>query len=193
MLSGTAPDAVTLDKAVMMARQFAPDPINTVKVMQQQQVILEVRFMEVDRQASREIGVQWNAGSGNKITVGTSGLLSGSTPFGVLVGTLASGNTSLNATLSALEQRGLARSLAEPNLVALSGDTASFLAGGTFYIPEASSTGTPSASPVRLRRGPGFHAHRAQGRPYRSRDHTGGERDRHLAFGASSAAPRCPG
>ncbi len=156
MLSGTAPDAATLDKAVMIARQFVPDVnsvINTVQVMQQQQVMLEVRFMEVNRQASRELGVQWSGsnttgnGSG-QVTVGTGGLLSGSTPFGVLVGTLASGNTSLNATLSALEQRGLARSLAEPNLVALSGDTASFLAGGTFYIPTASSTGTPQANPV---------------------------------------------
>jgi pilus assembly protein CpaC len=156
MLSGTATDAMTLDKAVQMARQFAPDPntlINTVQVMQQQQVMLEVRFMEVDRQASRELGVQWNASNANgnssgKVTVGTGGLLSGDTPFGVLVGTLASGNTSLNVTLSALENRGLARSLAEPNLVALSGDTASFLAGGTFFIPTASSTGTPSSSPV---------------------------------------------
>jgi pilus assembly protein CpaC len=156
MLSGTATDAMTLDKAVQMARQFAPDPntvINTVQVMQQQQVMLEVRFMEVDRQASRELGVQWNASNTNgnssgQVTVGTGGLLSGDTPFGVLVGTLASGNTSLNVTLSALENRGLARSLAEPNLVALSGDTASFLAGGTFFIPTASSTGTPSSSPV---------------------------------------------
>src|SRR5580692_11508019 len=52
-LSGTAPDASTLDKAVMIARQFAPDPINTVKLMQQQQVELEVRFIEVSRQADR--------------------------------------------------------------------------------------------------------------------------------------------
>jgi pilus assembly protein CpaC len=156
MLSGTVADAATLDKAMQMAVQFAPDlhsVINTVQVRQQQQVMLEVRFMEVDRQASRELGVQWNGSnstsdSTGKVTVGTGGLLSGSTPFGVLVGTLASGNTSLNVTLSALENRGLARSLAEPNLVALSGDTASFLAGGTFYIPTASSTGTPSASPV---------------------------------------------
>jgi pilus assembly protein CpaC len=156
MLSGMASDAATLDKAMQMARQFAPDPnsvINTAQVMQQQQVMLEVRFIEVDRQASRELGVQWtgsNSGgnSTGSITVGTSGLLSGSTPFGVLVGTLANGNTSLNVTLSALEQRGLARSLAQPNLVALSGDTASFLAGGAFYVPTASSTGTPSATAV---------------------------------------------
>jgi pilus assembly protein CpaC len=158
MLSGTASDAATLDKAMVMARQFAPDPnsvINTVQVMQQQQVMLEVRFIEVDRSASRELGVQWTGSTSNtkgtgsgSLTVGTSGLISGSTPFGVLVGTLANGNTSINMTLSALEERGLARSLAEPNLVALSGDTASFLAGGAFYVPTASSTGTPSATQV---------------------------------------------
>ena len=60
LLSGTAPDAVTLDKAVSIARQFVPDPINTVQVTQPQQIMLEVRFIEVSRQASREFGVQWN-------------------------------------------------------------------------------------------------------------------------------------
>ena len=60
MLSGTSPDAVTLDKAVMIARQFGPDPINTVQVMQPQQIMLEVRFIEVNRQASRQLGFQWN-------------------------------------------------------------------------------------------------------------------------------------
>src|ERR1700724_3870302 len=51
MLSGTAPDAVTLDKAMTIARQFGPDPINTVTVAQAQQVMLEVRFVEDTRQA----------------------------------------------------------------------------------------------------------------------------------------------
>jgi pilus assembly protein CpaC len=46
MLSGTAPDAVTLDKAVVIARQFAPDVINAVQVLAPQQVVLEVRFIE---------------------------------------------------------------------------------------------------------------------------------------------------
>ena len=58
--SGTAPDAVTLDRAVMIARQFAPEIINTVQVLQPQQVMLEVRFVEASRQAGRELGVQWN-------------------------------------------------------------------------------------------------------------------------------------
>ncbi len=185
LLSGTAPDAVTLDKAVSIARQFVPDPINTVQVTQPQQVMLEVRFIEVSRQASREFGVQWNvfgsrtvANIGNQVpasqlpittpygafqqpqyavpgngvgglnqspgsatisSVVAAGVLSGAPPFGFLVSQL--GN-SVQMQLNALEQQGLARSLAEPNLVALSGDTASFLAGGQFPVPQASGLGT---------------------------------------------------
>src|SRR5262249_13256916 len=60
MLSGTASDAVTLDKAVTIAKQFAPAIIHTVQVTQPQQIMLEVRFIEASRRASRELGVQWN-------------------------------------------------------------------------------------------------------------------------------------
>jgi pilus assembly protein CpaC len=186
LLSGTAPDAVTLDKAVSIAKQFVPDPIDTVQVTQPQQIMLEVRFIEVDRNASRELGFQWNmfahgavANIGNQVPaqslpitqaggsfqqpaaanagiggmsvipssitgiplspVVSAGVLSGAAPFGFLVGQL--GN-SLQVEINALEQKGLARSLAEPNLVALSGDTASFLAGGQFPVPEAGGLGT---------------------------------------------------
>ncbi len=183
MLSGTSPDAVTLDKVVMIARQFVPDPINTVEVMQAQQIMLEVRFIEASRNASRELGVQWNVfGSHTVANIGSqqpalqlpittpggafqqpgagvggysvlpqgvtgtplspvvaAGVLSGSSPFGFLVSQLGG---SVQMQINALEQRGLARSLAEPNLVALSGDTASFLAGGQFPVPEANGLGT---------------------------------------------------
>src|SRR5262249_32578182 len=106
MLSGLTPDAATLDKAVTMARQFAPEIINMVRVSQPQQVMLEVRFVEASRQAGRELGVQWNVfnsrmtanigsqqpagrlpitapGSNTQIPVGevAAGVLSGSAPF----------------------------------------------------------------------------------------------------------------
>jgi len=68
MLSGMVPDAVTLDRAVVIARQFAPDIINAVRVLQPQQVMLEVRFVEASRQASRELGVQWNSFGKNTLT-----------------------------------------------------------------------------------------------------------------------------
>jgi len=182
MLSGTAPDAVTLDRAVTIARQFAPDIINTVEVTQPQQIMLEVRFIEASRQASRELGVQWNAFGGSAIanignqvpasqlpitspggsfqqpgvTVGgpnispgsvtmspvvAAGVLSGASPFGFLVGRVLGGSNPIDVELNALEQKGLVRNLAQPNLVALSGDTASFLAGGEYPIPVPGSLG----------------------------------------------------
>ena len=186
LLSGTSPDAATLDKAVEIAREFAPDPINSVRVLQSQQIELDVRFIEVDRNASRDLGVQWNM-FGNSVLANTGsglpasqlpvtqpngafqqpalagtgvgganlpytsspllspvvsgGLLSGAAPFGFLVGQLSN---RLQVAVNALEVQGAARSLAEPNLVALSGDTASFLAGGEFPVPEVGATGTPS-------------------------------------------------
>jgi len=182
MLTGTSPDAATLDKAVQIASQFGPDPINTVEVLQPQQIELDVRFIEVDRDASRDLGVQWNAfgnsvlantGSGlpaSKLPITTpggsfqqpgttvggpnvsptattispvvaGGVLSGAAPFGFLIGQLSN---RLQIEVNALETRGAARSLAEPNLVTLSGETASFLAGGQIPIPEVGATGTPS-------------------------------------------------
>ncbi len=164
MLSGTAPDGPTVDKAVVIARQFGPDVINSVMVLQPQQVMLEVRFVEANRQAGRELGVQWNrfgdhsivnignrlpttmlpvTSSGPNIAAGdlpispvvAAGVLSGTAPFGFMISRIIAGGVSTDLMINALEQRGLARSLAEPNLVALSGDTASFLAGGEFPVP----------------------------------------------------------
>ncbi|MEA2978174.1 MAG: pilus assembly protein CpaC [Alphaproteobacteria bacterium] len=167
LLSGTAPDAVTVDQAMTIARQFGPDVINSVSVNSPQQVMLEVRFVEASRQASREIGVQWNVfGSHSTTNIGdrqaaarlplasppnsqtlsagevAAGVLSGAAPFGVTVARMIAGGVTADAFINALEQKGLARSLAEPNLVALSGDTASFLAGGEYPIPVAGSLGT---------------------------------------------------
>jgi pilus assembly protein CpaC len=196
MLSGTSPDAATLDKAVVIARQFAPDGvINAVQVLQPQQVMLEVRFVEASRQAGRELGVQWNSFGQNTLSnigaltpanklpittpggpfqqpgisnglapvqnqlggpnVGTSGLTispivaagilgTSSSPFGFLLGAMNRGGLSIDVAINALEEKGLIRSLAQPNLVALSGDTASFLAGGEFPILIPQSLGTVS-------------------------------------------------
>jgi pilus assembly protein CpaC len=142
LISGEAPDAVTVDRAVVIAKQFGPDVINSVQVLQPQQVLLEVRFVEITRSASRELGINWNAAL-NSLTanIGSTALLSGSTPFGNFVATLLKGGSSIDVVINALEQRQMARRLAEPNLVALSGDTASFLAGGEFPFPVAAQLG----------------------------------------------------
>ena len=169
LLSGSAPDAVTLDRAVTIARQFAPDVINTVTVASPQQVMLEVRFIEASRQAGRELGVQWNVfnsrmaanigsrqpagnlpitapSSPTNIPIGevAAGVLSGGNPFGFMLGRMLAGGTTIDVLINALEQKGLVRTLAEPNLVALSGDTASFLAGGEIPIPIAQSSNSNS-------------------------------------------------
>jgi pilus assembly protein CpaC len=70
-----------------------------------------------------------------------AGVLSGASPFGFLLGRMLTGGTTIDVLINALEQKGLVRTLAEPNLVSLSGDTASFLAGGEYPIPVISNTG----------------------------------------------------
>ncbi len=184
MLSGEVADAATLDKAVTIARQFGPELINSVSVMSPQQVLLEVRFIEISRTAGRELGVQWNRfGSNSLVNIGNrtnnlpvtpsgnnnfknpgvssgginddsvlrsaavaGGVISGASPFGFLIGRMVAGGVSTDVLINALEQKGVARSLAEPNLVALSGDTASFLAGGEYPIPVAGSLGQVSVT-----------------------------------------------
>ena len=142
LLSGSAPDAITVDRAMTFAKQFGPDVINSIQVCAPQQVLLAVRFIEVSRTASRELGIQWNVLSQNvNATIGTASLLSGNAPFGSILSHVLKGGTNVDALIQALEQRQVARSLAEPNLVALSGDTANFLAGGEFPFPVAAQLG----------------------------------------------------
>jgi pilus assembly protein CpaC len=156
MLAGSAPNGSIVDQAMTIAKQFGADVINAVKVSAPQQVMLEVRFVEAQRNASRELGVNWqvvqtnllNGGAGIAATVGQAssgvGLLSGAAPFGSVVGKMLSNGVQADQLLQALETRGVVRRLAEPNLVTLSGDTASFLAGGEFPIPVSSTNGTVS-------------------------------------------------
>ena len=185
ILSGEARNAVDADRAVAIAKSMVTtddgrevDPkeadkyvVNAMQVAASQQVMLRVRFVEVDRTAERDIGVNWfgankgqtagaNIGSGALTQVGQSpsttpaefrfsrplGLwfpevstgATTSSPFGVGLLKLAGGNIDL--LISALESKGMARRLAEPDLVALSGDTASFLAGGEYPVPSVQSS-----------------------------------------------------
>ena len=73
--------------------------------------------------------------------VGAAGVISGGAPFGFMIARLVSSGVSADVLINMLEQQGVARALAEPNLVALSGDTASFLAGGEYPIPVSGQFG----------------------------------------------------
>lgn len=143
--------------------------VNLLKVRAPQQVMLEVRFVEAVRTAARDLGLAWDARSkrfrglsgtipvphdGEKfadILTGASAVMgfpSGSVPFGTFLARVLDNGTKADLIIQALESRGLARRLAEPNLVALSGDTASFLAGGEFPFPVPQTSGDGGTSSV---------------------------------------------
>ena len=190
LLSGLSIDSTSITRSIEIAKQFAPETAvtNAISVNSSQQVMLEVRFVEVSRNADRDLGVNWSvvadnlnfigltgraaplagalalssaaasaaagAGTGglgapaaaavaNALTTnllnpfgGAGAVPSGNIPFGTfLQRVLSRDDITADVLVQALEEKGLARRLAEPNLVALSGDTANFLAGGEFPFP----------------------------------------------------------
>jgi pilus assembly protein CpaC len=140
-LEGTVADAVMAERMVALARTYAGDAdkvVNMLSVAAPQQVLLEVRFAEVTRGVAKQLGinnVNWlSSGSGGSI--GAPPDLQNN-PF---LGTVAIGNPGsirpdIGIQIDALERQGMARTLAQPNLIALSGQTANFLAGGEFPVP----------------------------------------------------------
>jgi pilus assembly protein CpaC len=150
-LGGRVKDGATLAAIMEVAAQYGPDSvINSVTVEDSQQVNLEVRVLEVARNAGREVGVTWawrnHSGSGAGI-IGdgvniTDGILTagglfatGNAPFATVIANVLDKGVDVDVIIRALEDKRLARRLAEPNLTALSGETASFLAGGEVPIP----------------------------------------------------------
>ena len=105
--------------------------------------------VEINRQAGRELGSKLHASymtAGGGISFNSDPRASTASPAGELIGSLTSGNFSIDLAIKALEDRGIARSLAEPNLIARSGETASFLAGGEFPIPVSEQEGKITVS-----------------------------------------------
>ena len=151
VLEGIVPDSVAADRAVQIAESYAPGKvINLLSIGSSQQVMLEVRFSEVKRSTLKQLGIGgFLSGSGdNGFTgaIGNGAGLSGSGPptlgaivdsFGILQRNFSVLGLDISATLDALERKGAVTTLAEPTLVALSGETANFLAGGEFPVPVA--------------------------------------------------------
>ena len=163
VLEGVVSSGPAADKAVQVAETYAPGKVvNLLSIGSSQQVMLEVRFSEVKRSALKDFGINllvqgggshgFDGVSGPGASVGNNGVNFGQPAIGPIVGsfgvlTRSFGIFGLNidAALNALESKGAITTLAEPTLVALSGETASFLAGGEFPIPVAQS-GTTGAS-----------------------------------------------
>jgi len=115
------------------------DVVNRLKIAQPTQVNLRVRVAEVTRDIDKQLGFRWNLIE--KISIFPLTLVTNN-PFNASVTqhtlstgfTRSGGSTDINTVIDAMEQEGLVSVLAEPNLTALSGETASFLAGGEFPI-----------------------------------------------------------
>lgn len=138
-LSGTVTDTTTMDKVLGIVGQYgSPQIINTMTLVGGQQVNLEVRILEAQRDAGRELGIQWSGSIGDT-SVNIADTTEGS--FSQFMTGIISGGISLNATINALESKALVRTLAEPNLTTLSGVKASFLAGGEVPIRTADQNG----------------------------------------------------
>jgi pilus assembly protein CpaC len=157
VLTGVVSSAPAVDRAVQLAKTYAGDNVvNMISVGGTQQVMLEVRFSEMNRQVGKQMGLnsaflsrngRFQGGFGNNApstalltnqngvpTIDIGGILES---FGIVAGSFSIGNLDIFGALDALERKGVVKTLAEPTLIALSGEKASFLAGGEFPVPVA--------------------------------------------------------
>ena len=156
VLSGTVSSALRMQRALDLASRYAPERVsNLMSVGGVQQVMLKVRFAEVQRSVSKSLSASVALGGSNIAgetgtwLLGDNSLGGGTiTPqggiFGALVHTFGIGSLEVGLLLEALERNGLVRTLAEPNLSALSGQEATFLAGGEYPVPSVQDDGAIS-------------------------------------------------
>lgn len=154
MLTGFVDSPDHVGPIMRLAEDYAPKVINNLDVGGVQQVLLKVKVFEVSRTKLRRLGVDWAAfGAGGDFAVNSvSGLIqtfdSAGSTFTSTGETLAfglvDGGDSFFGLLDALQQNNLAKILAEPNIVAVSGRPAQFLEGGEIPIIVPQSLGTSS-------------------------------------------------
>ena len=165
VLEGIVPNGPAADRAVQIAETYAPGKVvNLLSIGSSQQVMLEVRFSEVKRSALKQMGVGFFVGSDGGKFGGVVGGNASLTPgedgggelglgaigesFGILTRSFRAFGANFEAAFDALERKGAITTLAEPTLVALSGETASFLAGGEFPVPTAQGASGGNSSAI---------------------------------------------
>ena len=166
VLSGTVSSITKLDRALELANRYAPDRVsNLMMVGGTQQVMLKVRFAEMQRSVSKSLSSSLALGGGifgDDVTLragtgringeaGVTSALGGSLPGtsesnGAILFGFDAGAVEVGILLEALESRGVVRTLAEPNLTALSGQQARFLAGGEYPVPTSADGGSITVS-----------------------------------------------
>ena len=149
VLTGDTTSSRAAAQAKAIAERYAPKRVSSdIQVAGAEQIMLEVRILEANRTALKDFGISLDVHGGltgflsnGRVTLpavpGTinSGLNGLATPSGRLHLGGNIGATSIDATLDVMEEKGLIRTLARPNLAAMSGEKASFLAGGEFPFP----------------------------------------------------------
>ena len=151
VLSGAVTSPRVAEDARQIAIRFVAAAINVIshlRVVAEQQVMLRVRMVEVRRRIIKSLGIRAAIGTGKAVREAAPTLIQDLTGTGI-IGPLAEGQIrfglfpgpfnnplrNVGLALDALESEGLIKTLAEPNLTALSGETASFLAGGEVPVP----------------------------------------------------------
>ncbi|MFP7570304.1 type II and III secretion system protein family protein [Marivita sp. S2033] len=160
VLSGTVSSTVRMQRALELAQRYAPERVsNLMTVGGVQQVMLKVRFAEMQRSVSKSLRASLATGGsvldgdlGLEIGTGNSAanaaadrvvdkLASSSDSQGAVLFGFDAGGLEVGILLEALESKGMVRTLAEPNLTSLSGQEAKFLAGGEYPVPIAQEEG----------------------------------------------------
>lgn len=166
VLTGSVINPIDATRANDIATRYAKKKdsvVNMLSVAAKEQVLLRVQVAEMQRDAIRRLGVNIPGAVLNSGNISFAKVLQNAFPVtgaivppaiaiapgvaphadagGALQGTWQTGNNSVTAMVQALERAGLIRTLAEPNLTAISGETAKFHAGGKFPIPIVSNNG----------------------------------------------------
>ncbi|MEL6167199.1 MAG: type II and III secretion system protein family protein [Pseudomonadota bacterium] len=168
VLSGVVSSIARLDRALELAERYAPGRVSNMMVVGgTQQVMLKVRFAEMQRSISKALTAGTNIsvgddgpvaalgpsvefegvdadGDANTPAVLTPLLIDQAGVAGQIFDSFEIGDLAFDVLLQALETKGLVRTLSEPNLVALSGQEASFLAGGEYPVPVVDDEGSIS-------------------------------------------------
>lgn len=152
LLTGDVANPGIALRAAQIAEKFAPQSVTSMLRIAGSQVVLEVRILEATRSTAHDLGLGATITNGNfNFTYGAGlvgapvtlpgqqpplvGLIGNSAPYSGLRFVGRVGDVTVDAQLAALEEKGIVRTLARPNLTALSGEKASFLAGGEFPYP----------------------------------------------------------
>jgi pilus assembly protein CpaC len=152
VLSGTLSSPIEAQQAYDVATRLAGDSkvVNGIVVKGRDQVMLKVTVAEVQRDIIKQLGIDLAGRVGQGSAVLNFATANPFTAFGqALSGSAFTGQfQSVSATLKAMERAGVIRTLAEPTLSAISGESATFLAGGEFPIPAGLSCDTTKSPPV---------------------------------------------